>query len=369
MAGYILYGAPHSYFTAKARCYLLCKGISFDEVLASLRVYKKIIKPRTGLRFIPVIITPEDETLQDTTVFIHQLEARHPDPKIIPQTPVRSLAALILELFADDWMLPHAMHYRWDFPADNARYLRDMFGKTIMPRMPKPIRHWAAKKVVKRFAGFAPALGVTPETAPALEAQMGDMLSWLEAHFEHHPYLLGARPTLADVAFCGPFHGHMAIDPYPKRMLTDNYPRIMGWVARMRQATTTTTATAMESDCVPDTVLPFLQLAFAAQVPNLLLTEEKLMVWRDEHPGQRVPRSVGRGAYYIGSTVAHKLLQPYNLWRWQRILDHYQSLNDTEKTAVQPLLDAVGGTVAMQRAPRLRLTKDGTRLVMASSVT
>jgi hypothetical protein len=49
MGVYQLLGNEVSYFTGKARAYLRFKGIDFEEVIASRKVFKEIILPRTGV--------------------------------------------------------------------------------------------------------------------------------------------------------------------------------------------------------------------------------------------------------------------------------------------------------------------------------
>ncbi|AGH43577.1 glutathione S-transferase [Paraglaciecola psychrophila 170] len=41
-------------YTGKARAYLIFKGLPYTEVFSSLKVYKNIIVPNTGIRFVPV---------------------------------------------------------------------------------------------------------------------------------------------------------------------------------------------------------------------------------------------------------------------------------------------------------------------------
>ena len=65
---YKLYGAPFSLYTGKARAYLINKRLPYEEVFSSLKVYKKIIIPHTGVRFIPVVKTPQDEYIQDLSL-------------------------------------------------------------------------------------------------------------------------------------------------------------------------------------------------------------------------------------------------------------------------------------------------------------
>ena len=63
-----LYGAERSYFTGKVRPALRAKRLYFEEILPDRAIYHEI-RERTGLMFIPVVITPEDDTWQDTSAF------------------------------------------------------------------------------------------------------------------------------------------------------------------------------------------------------------------------------------------------------------------------------------------------------------
>ena len=59
--GHQLLGTEVSLYTDKARAYLRFKQIPFEEVLSTRFVYKDVIVPRTGVRFIPVLITDDDD--------------------------------------------------------------------------------------------------------------------------------------------------------------------------------------------------------------------------------------------------------------------------------------------------------------------
>jgi len=117
---YQLLGAPLSLYSGKARGYLRWKNVPYREVLSTREVYETQILPRLGYGMVPVLITPDGETVQDTTDIIDYLEAHQPGPSVYPQGPVQKLAALIFELFGDEWLLIAAMHYRWAYNEDFA---------------------------------------------------------------------------------------------------------------------------------------------------------------------------------------------------------------------------------------------------------
>ncbi|NNC98581.1 MAG: glutathione S-transferase, partial [Gammaproteobacteria bacterium] len=148
---YKLYGADFSLYSGKARCYLQKKGIPFVEILSTIKVYKKFIMPRTGVSYIPVVQTPEDEVFQDTTVIINELEERFPEPSVFPPTPQQKLVALLLEVYGDEWLVIPAMHYRWSYQEVNQPVVYQRFGSLVSPRMPKFIRARLGEKLGRRF--------------------------------------------------------------------------------------------------------------------------------------------------------------------------------------------------------------------------
>ena len=74
-ASYILYGAPHSLYTGKARCYLRKQRIDYVERLPSHPTYVNEIAPTIGRNIIPVIVTSSGQIIQDTIDIIDHFEA------------------------------------------------------------------------------------------------------------------------------------------------------------------------------------------------------------------------------------------------------------------------------------------------------
>ena len=82
MAGYVLYGVEASYYAAKIRAALTYKRIPFEEQQASRRIYADEIVPRVGWPVLPVLVTPDDETVQDTSDMCDLIEARHAEQPV-----------------------------------------------------------------------------------------------------------------------------------------------------------------------------------------------------------------------------------------------------------------------------------------------
>ena len=106
---YVFHAFEVSYFSAKVRPALRHKGLWVDERRADIG---EVLK-RTGLGFVPMVITPEGETWQDSHDIYRRLEARHPDPPLFPGTPLQRMAAHLVEIYANEYGLIPAMHYRW----------------------------------------------------------------------------------------------------------------------------------------------------------------------------------------------------------------------------------------------------------------
>ena len=183
-APYRFHAFEVSYFSAKVRPALRYKQLWVEE----LRADYGEIQRRTGLAFIPVVVTPDDETWQDTSEILERLEARHPTPPLVPPSPVQSIASHLVELYADEFATIPAMHYRWGSELGEASARARFSAMTGSLEI--------GNAAADRMAAARIALGATDAAAPAIEAHTRDLLDALSAHFEAHPYLLvGACPS------------------------------------------------------------------------------------------------------------------------------------------------------------------------------
>jgi glutathione S-transferase len=352
---HILYAAEFSLYSGKARSYLRYKRIPFDEVLSSLSVYKNTIVPKTGVRFIPVVRTPDNRYLQDTSHISDTLETDFPQRPVLPGGPCQRLASLLLELYGDDWLLIPAMHYRWNH--DNFPFIFDEFGRTLFPRWPGFVRRILGKRIGSRFRGFLPALGITTTNRTAIEAWFEkDFLPSLNRHFETHDFLLGGHPTIGDFGFVGPLYAHLSRDPDPGTLMRRDAPAVCAWIERMNQSGGHY-GELLVNDEVPETLSTIFERMFNEHWPVLASTALKLQQWAQENDSAAVPRRIGEHQFSINGVTATRAVLPYSIWKMQRPLDYYRSLSGNAKIEVDRFLQGVGGLEALQFELPQRVTR------------
>ncbi len=356
-----LYGSHFSLFTGKARSYLKKKGIRYHEITSTLKVYKNFIIPRTGVRFIPVIQTEDDRVIQDTTVIIDTLEKEYPDRSVYPEGPKQKLVSLLLEVYGDEWLVIPAMHYRWNFPEQNEKFIYAAFGSMVLPNAPAFIQRILGKKVGAKFKGFVPRLGITDANIPALEASYEQLLSDLNSHFEQHDYLLGGRPSIGDFGLIGPMYAHLYRDPAPGELMKRVAPDVCKWVERMI-SDELPQGEFLSDDEIPETLLPVLQRMANEQLPVLLDTDQKLTQWRNQHAdAKEVERFIGMHDFTVEGVTASRAVLPFSLWMFKRPVDFYQSLDD--KGDVDKMLVKAGFSNALQNGLANHLIKENNIIV------
>lgn len=363
---YTLYGAPLSLYTGKARAYLIYKNLPYTEVFSSLKVYKSIIIPKTGVRFIPVLKTPKGEYLQDTAHIIDTLEQRHPQRRVIPTTPKQKLVSSLFEIWADEWLVIPAMHYRWN--KDNFPFIYQEFGKVVAPNMPKFIRGFIGKKAGAKFKGFVPLLGITEKSISAIEQWYeGHVLPLLDKHFAEHNYLLGSKPCLGDFGLMGPLFAHLYRDPAPGALMREIAPNVAKWVERMNQVQEAE-GEYLEDDQIPETLLPLLNRIFEEQWPVLANTVNSIESWVAKNPDiHTLPRTIGDHQFTIGDITEKRGIATFHQWKVQRVLDNYQLLSISQKAVVDEFLITVGGLESLQLSIKQPVVRINNKLELAKA--
>ncbi len=335
----ILYGGPVSLYTGKARAYLNWKGIPYEERLAGRDVYKTIIIPRVGYPIIPVVITGDDACLQDTTDIIDYFEAIDPNPSVYPDTPRQRLAALLLEVYGDEWLVLPAMHYRWNYDRE---WIYVEFGAMTLPDGTEEEKRKHGESIAGPFSGSLPFLGVTEKLCPAIEKSYEALLRDLNEHFSQYPYLFGSRPSIGDFGLIGPLFAHLYRDPTPGKLMREKAPLVAQWVERMQRPENPRQGEFLDDDVVPDTLFPVLRRMADEQLPVLRSTLTALGEWKNNNEGKEIPRAIGTHTFTVEGVTGERMIFPFNQWMFQRPLTYYHSLNDDQRSSVDILLSETG---------------------------
>jgi glutathione S-transferase len=355
---YTLWGVAHSYYTGKIRSYLIKKGVAFREVYPS--------RPEFQARIVPAVLeTPEGEIVQDTTEMIECLEERFPRPLMVPDTPVQRAVAWLLGAFGSEGLLPAGMSYRWSYRAEQEQFLRAEFGRILHSGPDREARYEAGRELMDYFAGFLPRLGVTPETISAVEAAYGELLDALDTHFQHHPYLLGGRPSIADFGLLAPLYAHLARDPVPATLMKNRAPNVYRWTERMNLASIADgefadcPETYSPDDDIPPTLEPVLALAFQDWGAELLANATFFNAWVASNPslpaGHMVSESGDREVHptlgfidypWRGCTV-HRASSPHGLWHFDKAAAWARALSGEPRRRFDALVRRTGGEDVM----------------------
>ena len=331
-----------SLYSGKTRAYLRHKQLPFDERTVRLWTAPWLVR-KVGALVLPVLRTPEGEWWQDTADIIDRLEVRHPQRSVLPTGPRQRLAASVLEAWGDEFWLPSAMHYRWNFSENLDRLLRPEAGDNLMPFAPRFIKNLLAEKVAMTPQSFLPGLGVKPP-------QWDTIVNWtefhcdaLDAHFAQYPYLLGGRPCLGDFGLIGPLYAHLGRDPYPARELVGRRPHLQAWVQRMQQPEGGTPGEFLPDDAIPDTLLPMLTSAFEEFWPLLTGSLDRYReIAGDIGPGRRLPRLLGPVTVPMRGRPYRLRGRSFLLWKWQRMQAVYEGLTVAERHSCDAWLTALG---------------------------
>ena len=186
----ILYGSTMSPFVRKVAAYAVEKGIEFELKPITLADPDPEFRAASPFRKMPALVDG-DYSLADSSAIIHYLEAKYPEPELIPSDPRERGRTIWFDEFADTLLF--------------ACGAKSFFNRVVAPR----------------FLGRDGDLGA----ADAAERdELPPLLDYLEGVIPDSGFLVGDRLTLADISVAGPFanfdHCGVAIDEarYPKTM-------------------------------------------------------------------------------------------------------------------------------------------------------
>lgn len=423
---YRLFSWEHSYFSGKVRAYLRYKrrmgGLApgFEDVLATPELLQGLLMPRSGSAAVPQLETPEGTWVQDSSEIIDHCEAAHPDPAVIPdprERPRQALAAHLVELLADEWLVVPAFWERWYFSEDGRSpshrgFNEQQWGAVFAAGAPGGARRAAGAFVFENLFGISHSrsdptgvyaglvhLGVSTDTEGAWQASQHRILTRLEALFCEHDYALGGRPSLADFGLMGPLYAHLYRDAVSGFALRTHFPLTAEWVERTNgegalnartydqklyslgaggelvpRAANGDGADWLPDDALPESLLPLLAVFFEEMWPVLTDAMERLSAFiasDDCPPDGELPgktffatpgferHQTGTGAlthaYTLGGVTGRRMVVPYQVWMLGRLLRVLDVATATPsgRRSVEAMLAGIGGSDLLSLPDRI----------------
>ncbi len=209
----ILYGSPLSPFVRKTMAYLAEKGLAYEHTPIGLGSKDPAFLAASPFSKIPGF-SDGDFSISDSTAIITYLEAKHPEPPLIPAEPKSRARVIWYEEFAD----------------------------TILVGKLAPIFF---QRVVTRF------LGQEPDHAMADRIEREDLpplMNYMEKIAPASGFLVDDRLTLADISVASVFVNmeHAKVD-----LMSGTYPKATAYVASILARPSFSTTIAAEKAMLP----------------------------------------------------------------------------------------------------------------------
>jgi glutathione S-transferase len=193
----IIYGSSLSPYVRKVLAFAGEKGIEFDLQPTGFPNHSPEYLEASPFRKMPAL-RDGDYTLPDSTAIVHYLEAKHPDPELIPSEPKLRGKTIWYEEFADTILV--------------ACGAKIFFNRIVAPRfMRRPGDLEAAEQA--ELNDLPPILDYLEKILPTDDG-----------------FVVGDRLTLADIAIAGPFANFRHTQT---KVCPEKYPRTVAYVDRI----------------------------------------------------------------------------------------------------------------------------------------
>jgi len=254
------------------------------------------------------------------------------------------------------------MHYRWNY---NEEWIYTQFGQSSAPDAPKDQHYAIGKKIGEKFRSMVPMLGITDATIPGIEKSYEAFLAEFSAHLEHHDFVFGARPSLADFTLIGPLYAHLYRDPASREIMERIAPPVARWVERTIAARANDAA-LIGGDTIPDTLFPMLKRHSAEHIPALEATHTLFAKWCETAAsGDAVPRVLGLAPFSVEGFEGQTMARPFSLFRLQAALDELAAMSESDRAKAEAFLGNINAQTLMEfKLPR-RLERKNCKLCLA----
>ncbi len=211
---YQIFGHELSLFSRKLEAAFIFYGLEFEFLSQNPEMNQ-----RAGTHQIPVLLTPENWVIADTTPIMQMMDSRVPARAMFP-SGLNGLIVRLIEEFLDEWVARVMVHYRWHYP-ESAEFAAIKLGNGN-EEMAKAIANWGPRAC--RATGTE-----SQHQQTEAEKEYESLVAAAEQQLSETPYLLGSRPCAVDAMMLGGLRAHTYADPVPKRMVS-NYHKVVKWI-------------------------------------------------------------------------------------------------------------------------------------------
>ncbi|MEO1059174.1 MAG: glutathione S-transferase family protein [Actinomycetota bacterium] len=337
-------GSKISYYTGKFEGYLRYKEIPYEFVTMTPRVRREVTR-RTGAAQMPAVELADGRWMTDSTPMIAWLEEQFPTPAVIPIDPLQRFFSLLVEDYAEEWLWRPAMHFRWSYRRDALQLSRTIADEIVDVPLPGPVRRAFVRR--RQIGGWTRGDGVTADTWAHVEGCYTGALERLTTILADRPFLLGARPTIADFGFFASMFRHFGQDPTPAHLMRETAPLVFEWQARVWAARASTTDGPLV-DGVPDDWGPILDDIGSAYLPYLNANARGLAAGAERHD-----------ADVQGVTYRDLPVSQYRVWCLERLREHVDAVPADVRDEVRTRLESHGCWAPLWEATEVASGYDG----------
>lgn len=324
------YCSPYS---AKVRAFLRYKEIPYRRMRTTMDIYLQKIPELVGMSIIPVILTPDDQVMQDSTPIMQWFETEYPHISTVPTDPALAFIMWLVEDFADEYLCRFSMHFRWNYEP-NAETLSYRLARNFSygtPLQPKEV----APLLRQRQSGICNYLGLTSEAGKQdIEQQLIELLSILEDHFQHYQFLLGNRPSMADFALYGQLWAHLFNDPHSAQLMEKYGANTCHWLESITDLGDTRGQVGQKifgdwidlNEETPVTLKSLLNYISQTYIP---FSSQTALAAANK---QKTSTMLIRGIETTFST------SQYRAWAFEQVQLRYQALDKASKDLLEPIL-------------------------------
>ena len=331
---YRLWCDGNSPYSCKLRTYMNYKEIPYKRMRINLKTYYNIIPEKVGMSIMPVVITPNEEVLQDTTPIIERFEKQFTHKSCTPNDDRLAFIMWLLEDFGDEYLTRFSMHYRWG---------NDITRNTLSHRLGRSMSYGdanmhatkVAPMILARQAGFDKPLGLgDAQNRESLDIQLIDLLTILDKHFCDYQFLLGDKPSVADFALYGHLYAHMLQDPFSAEIMETKGSRTCNWIDTINELGDKRGLIGQTEfgdwinldEAVPQTLKQLLSFVAKTHIPFAAGTALAT------HEGHK---QFSADVYGVDTQF---LTFQYRAWSFENVQNHFVNLKEDHKAFIDDLL-------------------------------